>query len=224
MDLLIVEDDRDYAAALKAELTALSHDVTVATTGPEALTAVDARVFDAVVLDWMLPLLDGPTVVRRMRERGHRLPVLMLTALGLATEKVGGLDAGADDYVVKPAAAIEIDARLRALLRARGWTEGDGDTLRAGDLLVSPGQHRAWRGERALDLANLEFRLLAELARHAGSFVTRAMLIERVWGYDFEPTTNIVDVQIRALRRKLSVGDEADPIVTKRGVGYMLEA
>ncbi|MEH3046314.1 response regulator transcription factor [Sphingomonas adhaesiva] len=222
MDLLIVEDDRDYATALQVELAALSHDVTVAASGPEALTAVDARAFDAVVLDSMLPVLDGPTVVRRLRERGHHLPVLMLTALGLATDKVGGLDAGADDYVVKPAAAIEIDARLRALIRARGWTGADGDTVRAGDIVVSPGQYRAWRGQRPLDLANLEFKLLAELARHAGSFVTRAMLIERVWGYDFEPATNIVDVQVRLLRRKLTAGGEADPITTKRGVGYML--
>lgn len=222
MDVLIVEDDRDYAAALQAELEALSHAVTVAASGPEALSALDRARFDAVVLDRMLPQLDGATVVRRLRERGHRLPVLMLSALGLATEKVGGLEAGADDYVVKPAPAIEIDARLRALIRARGWTEGDAQTLRAGDIVVSPGQHRAWRGERALDLAKLEFKLLAELVRHAGSFVTRAMLIERVWGYDFEPSTNIVEAQMRTLRRKLTAAGEDDPIATKRGVGYML--
>jgi DNA-binding response OmpR family regulator len=222
MNLLLVEDDRDYAAALSVELEHLSHAVSVATTGPEALTAVDAARYDAVILDSMLPLLDGPTVVRRLRERGHRLPVLMLTALGLSTEKVGGLEAGADDYVVKPAPAIEIDARLRALVRARGWTGGESDTLRAGDITISPGQHRAWRGGKALDLANLEFKLLAELARHTGSFVTRAMLIERVWGYDFEPATNIVDVQIRALRRKLTADGGDDPIVTKRGIGYSL--
>jgi len=222
--LLLVEDDREFAATMRTELETLSHDVTVAGTGPEALSVVEAGAFDAIVLDSMIPLLDGPTVVQRLRERGHRLPVLMLTALGLASDKVGGLEAGADDYVVKPAAAIEIDARLRALIRARGWRDDVVETLRAADITLHPGPHRAWRGERPLHLSNLEFKLLAELVRHAGGFVTRAMLIERVWGYDFEPSTNIVDVQIRALRRKLTAYDEDDPILTKRGIGYSLRA
>ena len=224
MKLLIVEDDGEYAEALRLELGALDHRVSVAASGPAALTAVETDEFDAIVLDRMLPMLDGASVVRRLRERGHRQPVLMLTALGRSAEKVDGLEAGADDYVVKPTPAIEIEARLRALLRARGWADdgGGGGTLRAGDILVSPGQHRAWRDGVALDLAKLEFGLLAELARHAGSFLTRAMLIERVWGYDFEPTTNIVDAQIRSLRRKLMAPGGDDPIVTKRGVGYML--
>lgn len=222
MKLLLVEDDGDYAAALRAELEALSHDVGVADTGPGALAAVDGGGYDAVILDSMLPLLDGPAVVRRLRERGHRLPVLMLTARGLSAEKIDGLEAGADDYVVKPAPATELDARLRALLRARGWTQGAVAMLEAGDITLHPGQHRAWRGTRPLDLANLEFRLLAELVRHAGGFVTRQMLLERVWGYDFEPATNIVDAQVRSLRRKLMAGGEDDPITTKRGIGYGL--
>ncbi|MDP1026775.1 response regulator transcription factor [Sphingomonas sp. KR1UV-12] len=223
MNLLIVEDDEGYAEALRLELGALDHRISVATTGPAALTAVEQDDFDAIILDRMLPAMDGAGVVRRLRERGHRLPVLMLTALGRSAEKVDGLEAGADDYVVKPTPATEIDARLRALLRARGWADDSGDdTLRAGDILVSPGQHRAWRDGRVLDLAKLEFGLLTELARHAGSFLTRAMLIERVWGYDFEPTTNIVDAQVRSLRRKLMAVGGDDPIVTKRGVGYML--
>lgn len=224
MKLLIVEDDREFAASMRAELETLSHAVTIAVTGPEALATVEGGEFDAIVLDSMIPLLDGPTVVQRLRERGHRLPVLMLTALGLASDKVGGLEAGADDYVVKPAPAIEIDARLRALIRARGWRSDVVETLHAGDITLHPGQHRAWRGERPLHLANLEFKLLAELARHAGGYVTRAMLIERVWGYDFEPSTNIVDVQVRTLRRKLTAEGEDDPIRTKRGIGYSLRA
>lgn len=224
MKLLLVEDDRAFAASMRAELETLSHDVTIAGTGPEALAVVAANDFDAVVLDSMIPLLDGPTVVQRLRERGHRLPVLMLTALGHASDKVGGLEAGADDYVVKPAPAIEIDARLRALIRARGWRDDTVETLRTADITLQPGQHRAWRGERPLLLSNLEFKLLAELVRHAGGFVTRAMLVERVWGYDFEPTTNIVDVQVRALRRKLTAEGEDDPILTKRGIGYSLRA
>lgn len=222
MKLLIVEDDVEYAAALRAELAALDHVVSVAETGTAALTAVEREGFDAVVLDCMLPQMNGVTVVRRLRQAGHSLPVLMLSALGRSVEKIDGLEAGADDYVVKPTPATEIDARLRALTRARGWTAGESDMLRAGDIVVSPGQHRAWRAQAALDLTKLELGLLTELARHAGSFLTRAMLIERVWGYDFEPTTNIVDAQIRSLRRKLIAVDVDDPIVTKRGVGYML--
>lgn len=224
MKLLIVEDDRDYAASLREDLAALDHEVTVADNGRDALLALERDRYDAMILDRMLPQLDGATVVRHARDRGQTLPVLILSALGRSVEKIDGLEAGADDYVVKPTPAEEIAARLRALLRARGWQQpnSDGDTLRVGDIVVSPGQHRAWRGDRALDLAKLEFGLLAELARHAGSYLTRAMLIERVWGYDFEPTTNIVDVQVRSLRRKLCAPGEVDPIVTKRGVGYML--
>ncbi|MBW6531137.1 response regulator transcription factor [Sphingomonas sp. RRHST34] len=226
MKLLIVEDDEDYAAALREDLVALDHQVTVADNGRDALLALERDRYDAVILDRMLPQVDGAAVVRLARERGQTLPVLMLSALGRSVEKVDGLEAGADDYVVKPTPASEIEARLRALLRARGWQQqgGEGDTLRAGDIVVSPGQHRAWRNGRALDLAKLEFGLLAELARHAGSYLTRAMLIERVWGYDFEPSTNIVDVQVRSLRRKLCAPGETDPIVTKRSVGYMLRA
>jgi DNA-binding response OmpR family regulator len=170
----------------------------------------------------MLPQLSGVAVVGRLREAGHSLPVLMLSALGRSVEKIDGLTAGADDYCVKPTPAAEIEARLNALLRARGWTAGEADTLQAGDIVVSPGQHRAWRGEQPLDLTRLEFGLLAELVRHAGSYLTRAMLIERVWGYDFEPGTNIVDAQVRLLRRKLTADGRDDPIATKRGVGYML--
>lgn len=224
MKLLIVEDDVEYAAALKAELAQRDHHVTLAETGPSALTAIEREGFDAMILDSMLPQLNGVAVVERLRAAGHSLPVLMLSALGRSAEKIGGLTAGADDYCVKPTPAAEIEARLNALLRARGWTAGEADTLRAGDIVVSPGQHRAWRGEVPLDLTRLEFGLLTELMRHAGSYLTRAMLIERVWGYDFEPGTNIVDAQVRLLRRKLTANGGDDPIATKRGVGYMLRA
>ncbi|MFW2850820.1 response regulator transcription factor [Sphingomonas sp. TX0543] len=222
MNLLLVEDDEDYATTLAEELRALDHEVTVAASGAVALQAADREPFDAAIIDRMLPQMDGTEVIRRLREGGKRLPVVMLSALGRSAEKVEGLDAGADDYVVKPTPAIELDARLKALLRGRQWTTGDGDTVRAGDIVVSPTRFRAWRNDRPLDLVRLELQLLAELARNAGTVLTRAMLIERVWGYDFEPTTNIVDVQIRALRRKLIGDGESDPIVTLRGIGYML--
>lgn len=223
MKLLLVEDDADYAAWLSQSLKALSHDVTVAPDGMSAIAANDRERFDAVILDRMLPQMEGTTLVERLRERGQTLPVLMLSALGQSIDKIDGLKAGADDYVVKPTPVTEIDARLKALVRARGWTDGT-NTLRAGAILVNPGRHRAWYGDDALDLSKLEFKLLSELTRNAGSFVTRTMLLERVWGYDFEPATNIIEVQVRSLRRKLIANGAPDPIVTKRGVGYMLEA
>lgn len=224
MNLLIVEDDADFAETLRAELRSLDHRVSVAPDGRAALLAVEQESFDAVVLDRMMPEMDGATMVARLRERGQQLPVLMLSALGQTTEKIEGLDAGADDYVVKPASALEIDARLKALLRARGWTGGEADTLRVGDIVISPGQFRAWRADAPLNLTATEFKLLSALARQAGGFVTRAMLFEQVWGYDFDPGTNIVDGQIKTLRRKLTEQGGTDPIITKRGVGYMLQA
>ncbi|MBN8841421.1 MAG: response regulator transcription factor [Sphingomonadales bacterium] len=225
MNLLLVEDDEGYAATLAEELRALDHAVTVAPNGAAALQAVDREPFDAAILDRMLPNMDGTAILRRLRESGKTLPVVMLSALGRSGEKVEGLEAGADDYVVKPTPAAELEARLKALVRGRQWTSGaggGGDTICVGNITVSPTRFRAWRGERPLDLVKLELQLLAELARNAGTVLTRAMLIERVWGYDFEPTTNIVDVQIRALRRKLMADGEEDPILTVRGVGYML--
>ena len=149
MNLLLVEDDVESAAQLATALRATDHDVTVAHDGRAALQAVADASFDAIILDCMLPEIDGLSVVRQLRAREQRLPVLMLSALGRSLEKVDGLNAGADDYVVKPTPAAEIDARLRALVRARGWTGDMTDTVRAGDLRVSPGQHRAWRGDRA---------------------------------------------------------------------------
>ncbi|PZQ63115.1 MAG: DNA-binding response regulator [Sphingomonas taxi] len=222
MNLLLVEDDELYAASLAEELRQIGHAVTIAPTGPDALIAVERDAFDAIVLDCMLPHLGGSGVALRLRERGKRMPILMLSALERSAEKIAGLTAGADDYVVKPTPAAEIDARLKALIRARGWSEPGADTLRAGDIVVNPAHVRAWRGERSLDLARLEFRLLVELVRHKGSVLTRAMLIENVWGYEFEPGGNIVDAQVRMLRRKLTAAGEGDPIVTRRGVGYML--
>lgn len=223
MNLLLVEDDVEYADILKAELTSLRHEVTVARDGRAALLAAEHDAFDAVILDRMMPGMDGATAVRHLRDRGQQMPVLMLSALGQTDEKIDGLDAGADDYVVKPASALEIDARLKALVRARGWTGGEASTMQAGEITVSPGQFRAWRNGEALNLTATEFKLLAELARHAGGFVTRAMLFESVWGYDFDPGTNIVEGHIKTLRRKLNERGGDDPIVTKRGVGYMLQ-
>ncbi|MDY0959568.1 response regulator transcription factor [Sphingomonas sp. CFBP8993] len=223
LHLLLVEDDTTYAQGLAAELRALGHRIEHVGDGRLALAAMDREQYDTVILDRMMPRLDGLSVVEALRARGITVPVIMLTALSMASDKVDGLEAGADDYVVKPVAAEELNARIHAVMRGRRWTTSENDTIRAGDVVVSPASFRAWRGGQPITLANLELKLLAELARHAGEVLTRAMLIERVWGYDFEPETNIVDVYIRRLRIKLTEGGGADPIETIRGIGYSLK-
>ncbi len=221
LNLLLVEDDAVSAAALAEELRGFDHVVTIVGDGRAALAAVDSQSFDAVVLDRMLPRIDGIAVLERLRASDMTVPIIMLSALGRSIEKVEGLEAGADDYVVKPIAAAELNARLLALVRGRRWTAG-GDTIQAGDIVVSPTKVRAWRNGVGLDLGKLEFKLLAEFVANADAVLSRAMLVERVWRYDFAPTTNIVDVHVRQLRLKLMAAGGDDPIVTMRGVGYMM--
>ncbi len=222
LNLLLVEDDRVFATLLQAELASHSHHVHWVQDGRKAYDAVCADQYDAMILDWMIPEVDGLTLLQRLRANGLTMPVLMLSAKGKSAEKISGLDGGADDYVVKPVSGDELDARLRALLRARTWTQAGSDTLRVGDIVISPAQYRAWRNGRCIDLINLELKLLVELAQNPGIVMTRAMLLERVWGYDFEPATNVVEVYIKRLRSKLVAEGESDPIVTIRRVGYVL--
>lgn len=222
LNVLIVEDDRDLARTMAAQMEDFGHRSTLVDNGQRALAAVSDDAFDVVILDRVMPVMDGVTVLRNLRAAHVNLPVLMLTAFGKANQKVEGLEAGADDYVVKPVDAMELNARLHALVRARQWSNDDSDTIRAGDILVSPTRYRAWRDGTSLDLPHTELRLLSELARHAGSVLTRPMLLEKVWNYDFEPTTNIVDTYIKRLRKKLMEHGGDDPISTLRGVGYML--
>ena len=222
LNLLLVEDDAVFASAMAEELRGFDHAVTIAEDGAAALSAAGSQSFDAVILDRMLPAIDGICVLQRLRDNAMTVPVIMLSALGRSVEKIEGLAAGADDYVVKPIAAAELDARLQAMVRGRQWTSGAGDTQSAGDIVVSPAKFRAWRAGIALDLGKLEFKLLATFVANADAVLTRAMLVEQVWGYDFAPTTNIVDVHVRHLRLKLTADGGDDPIVTVRGVGYML--
>ena len=223
LHLLLVEDDATYAHGLAADLIGLGHRVEHVFDGRLALAAIDREQYDAVILDRMMPRLDGLSVVEMLRASGITVPIVMLTALSMASDKVDGLEAGADDYVVKPVDPHELIARVQAVIRGRRWTASESDTIRAGDIVVSPTSFRAWRAGQPITLANLELKLLAELARHAGEVLTRAMLIERVWRYDFEPETNIVDVYIRRLRMKLTEQGGADPIETVRGIGYSLK-
>ncbi|MEH3158472.1 MAG: response regulator transcription factor [Sphingomonas taxi] len=222
MKVLLVDDDPVFTATLADDLSGLGDQVAVAGDGRAALAAIDQDAFDAVVLDRMMPRVDGIALVERLRSDARSIPVIMLSARGASADKITGLAAGADDYVVKPVEAAELHARLQAVVRGRQWTREPSDTLRAGDIVVSPTRFRAWRNDQPIELAKLELKLLAELVRSAGTVLTRAMLIERVWGYDFEPDTNLVDVYIRRLRQKLTAGGGEDPIQTMRGVGYML--
>jgi two-component system OmpR family response regulator len=222
MKILLVDDDPVLADALADELTGFGHALSTAGDGRAALAAIDQDAFDAVVLDRMMPRVDGIALLERLRGDSRSIPVIMLSARGQSDDKISGLAAGADDYVVKPVEAAELHARLQAVVRGRQWTREASDTLRAGDIVVSPSRFRAWRADVPLDLAKLELKLLAEFVRNADTVLTRAMLIERVWGYDFEPDTNLVDVYIRRLRQKLTAQGGDDPIQTMRGVGYLL--
>lgn len=221
--ILLVEDDVDLARSLTAELKEFGHDLVVVGDGRSALNAMIDDTFDAVILDRLLPGIDGIDILERLRGQNVTVPVIMLTALIRSDEKVEGLVAGADDYVAKPVTAAELDARVRALLRGRQWTIKDADTIRAGDIVVSPTKFRAWRNGKVIDMPTVEFELLAELARNADAVMTRAMLLERVWGYDFNPDARIVDTYIRRLRGKLTADGSDDPITTVRGVGYSLK-
>jgi len=222
LKLLLVEDDAAQVALLERDLREIGHEVTVAADGRAAIEAVARDRFDAMILDLMLPAIDGMSVLQRVRQDDMGLPIVILSALGRPVEKVEGLEAGADDYVVKPVTAPELHARINAILRGRSQSARDGDTMRAGDIVVSPARLRAWRNGKAIDLSRIEFNLLVELVRNVDSIVTRAMLLEKVWGYDFEPATNLVEVHIRRLRTKLTADGGPDPISTVRGLGYLL--
>jgi two-component system response regulator MprA len=176
---------------------------------------------DALVLDVMMPVMDGLEVCRRIRQGGDRTPVLMLTARHELSDRVAGLDAGADDYLVKPFALEELLARVRALLRRATFDEGDHDLLKLADLTVDPAARAAYRGERRIDLTKTEFDLLELLVMNRRIVLERGLIYERIWGIDFETTSNSLDVYIGYLRRKTEEGGEPRLIHTVRGVGYV---
>ena len=217
--ILLAEDDQRLRESLARVLTFEGYHVSFAADGQEALVAVADQAFDVVVLDVMMPKLDGLTVCRRMRAEGNHTPVLMLTARHEVTDRVAGLDAGADDYLVKPYALDELLARLRALLRRTSVT-GDNDVLRVADLTLDPLSRRVERDGRVLDLTKTEFDLLELLLHNAGIVLTRDQIYERIWGYDFETSSKSLDVYISYLRRKTEEAGEPRLIQTVRGVGY----
>jgi two-component system response regulator MprA len=220
--LLVVDDDPALARTLRVALGIEGYEVECAVDGAEALQRLGAARFDAVVLDVSMPRLDGLAVCRRMRERRDRTPVLMLTARDAVGDRVSGLDAGADDYLVKPFALDELNARVRALLRrAAGGDDGAG-RLAYLDLELDLADYRARRGDRPLELTRTEQRLLELLLRNPEQVLPRDMIYERVWGHDISATSNSLDVYVGYLRRKTEEGGEPRLIHTVRGVGFRL--
>lgn len=220
MRVLVVEDQKKTASFIRKALEAEGFTVDVCYNGENAFAAATATAFDGIVLDIMLPGSDGLNVLRRLREQKDRTPVLLLSARGAVNERIEGLNAGADDYLPKPFAVAELVARVRALSR-RG-SESKSTTLRIADLSLDTILHQAQRGGKTFDLTTREFRLLEFLMRSAGHICGRMSILEKVWDYDFDPGTNLVDVYMRRLREKIDGGCETKLLHTVRGVGYVL--
>jgi two-component system response regulator MprA len=217
--VLVVEDDPHVREAVERALRFEGYDVHTAVDGNDALLRVDELAPDVIVLDVLMPGTDGLAVCRILRARANKTPVLMLTARHEVSDRVAGLDAGADDYLVKPFALDELFARVRALLRRSSITDGD-TTLTVADLVLDPMRRRAWRAGRELELTKTEFDLLELLMFSAGIVVSRESIYERIWGYDFETSSKSLDVYIGYLRRKTEADGAARLIHTIRGVGY----
>jgi two-component system, OmpR family, response regulator MprA len=222
MRILVVDDERAVRESLRRALELEGYDVELAADGGEALYLLssDAPEPDAVLLDVLMPGIDGLEVCRRLRRSGSRLPVLMLTARAEVENRVEGLDAGADDYVTKPFALEELLARLRALLRRTA--DGSGETLRFEDLELDPRTREVRRGGEPIELTRTEFSLLELFLLNPRQVLTRSLIFERVWGYDFGASSNSLDVYIGYLRRKTEAGGKPRLIQTMRGVGYAL--
>jgi len=219
--VLVVDDEPAIRVALERALRLEGFAVRTAADGAAALAAVAAEPPAAIVLDVVLPDLDGRTVAARLRASGDQTPICILSARDEVADRVAGLQAGADDYLVKPFAVEELVARLQALLR-RGAPRATGSLVAVGELRIDPERRTASRGELVLELTRREFDLLEALARHAGLVLSRKQLLEQVWGYDWEADGNVVDVFVGYLRRKLEAGGGERIIHTVRGVGFVL--
>ncbi len=225
MRILVVDDDRAVRDSLRRSLTFNGYQVELAEDGQAALDAVLASPPDAMVLDLMMPRVDGLEVCRRLRSAGDALPILVLTARDAVSDRVSGLDAGADDYLPKPFALEELLARLRALLRRRTpeqIADGRSAVLTFGDLSLDPDTRDVRRGDRPISLTRTEFSLLELLLENPRRVLSRGQILEQVWGYDFPTTGNALEVYIGYLRRKTEADDEPRLIHTVRGVGYVL--
>jgi heavy metal response regulator len=221
MRILVVEDEKKTASFIRKALQTEGFAVDVCGNGDDALAAVRATDFDGLVLDIMLPGRDGLSVLRQLRERGNKTPVLLLSARGEVNERIEGLNAGADDYLPKPFVIAELVARVRALGRRAGDTKST--VLRLADLSLDTVSRELKRGEAKIELTAREYRLLEFLLRNTGRICGRMSIIEKVWDYDFDPGTNLVDVYIRRLREKIDDNFSPKLLHTVRGIGYVLK-
>ena len=219
--ILIAEDDAETAALISNRLGASGHHITCVGDGDAAWRHVTAEPPDLIILDRMLPGLDGLSVLKKIRDAGLDMPALMLTALGRIEDRVAGLDTGADDYLVKPFAFSELAARVNALLRRRVGS-AQPTLLEVGGIVIDLLERSVHRHGKSIALQPREFQLLEELAQNAGRVVTRTMLLERVWGFHFDPQTNIVETHVSRMRAKLNDGFDMDAIETVRGEGYRM--
>jgi two-component system OmpR family response regulator len=223
MRILIVEDDLEAAEAMERGLSEAGFECVRAADGTYGLEASRAGPFDVMIVDRMMPRMDGVALVETLRREGNATPVLFLSALGEVGDRVAGLQAGADDYLVKPYAFVELIARVEALARRRE-TGSVQTLLRVGDLEMDLIGRTVRRQGKDIDLQPREFQLLEFLMRHAGQSVTRTMLLEKVWEYHFDPQTNVIDVHVSRLRSKIDKGFDKAMLQTVRGAGYRLEA
>jgi heavy metal response regulator len=220
MKILVVEDEKKVAGFIKRGLEEEQYLVTVAHDGAEGLKLAMDGDFSLLILDVMLPKKDGMTVIKELREAGNRIPVLMLTAKNATEDVVAGLDAGSDDYLAKPFAFAELTARVRALLRREGQDRGA--EIRFADLRLDPVSHKVWRGKTQIDLTAKEYGLLEYLVRNQGKVLSRAMIADHVWDYAFDSFTNIIDVYVNYLRKKVDKDFPTKLIHTVRGQGYVM--
>ncbi|MEB3885798.1 response regulator transcription factor [Lyngbya sp. CCY1209] len=218
--ILIVEDDATLAQFLKQELSYEGYDVNVEQDGMAGMMAIRESHPDLVILDWMLPRLSGIEICRRLRDSYNRIPIILLTAKDEVSDRVSGLDAGADDYIIKPFSLEEFLARVRANIRRT--QEPDPDVLKFDDLSLNRSTREVFRGNRAIELTAKEFDLLEYLMRHPRQVLTRDQILEKVWGYDFMGDSNIIEVYVRYLRLKLEAENESRLIQTVRSVGYVI--
>lgn len=224
MKILVAEDDLRLARAIKRVFEEESHSVKIVGNGRNALDAARHDTYDVLILDVMLPEMDGFDVSRQLRSAGSDMPVLMLTARTDITDRVKGLDAGADDYMVKPFAVAELLARVRALGRRGARAASGNGNLRAGDLVLDISKHSAIRNGQEIELTVKEFQLLELMLRHQGQVLTRAQILDHVWQYDRDFASNVVDIYVHYLRNKVDRGFKTQLIRTVRGVGYTLKA
>ena len=224
MRILVIEDEARTADFIERGLKEKGHAVDVCRTGPEGLSFAQGGEHDAIILDRMLPQMDGLTVLKTLRAEDNQTPAIILSALGQIDHKVEGLKAGSDDYLVKPFAFSELLARLEAIVRRRDPRAAEQTELKVDDLRLDLERRRAFRGSREIDLLPREFAILEYMMRNAGRPVTRTMLLNHVWDYQFEPQANVVDVHISRLRRKIDAAGERALIETLRGEGYRIRS